>query len=273
MYPPLTYKEVVNSFNNNWQKYLEDNLNFNLFFENKKVFWSRECTLSPNEKRKITCKLLKQPIVDATRKKIDDAIKTIPSNGERITQKKVAEVSKVKLRTVKNYWKIYKGKVKLNNSTINDKGMNSQDTEVKEPLSASTKSLIDSSVPTQGISAENINSLDKEIFKSDVTDIVDVQATNIYNNQTEKMMGDKFIWDTNQQRKVFDRIYNSFKKSLNENAEKELFNRFLSQISHLSHDDSKLLCLSIDNINDDTTYWKQTTLESKFWSLCEDLLI
>ena len=44
----------------------------------------------------------------------------------------------------------------------------------------------------------------------------------------KKMMGDKFIWDTNQQRKVFDRIYNSFKKSLNENAEKELFNRFLS---------------------------------------------
>ena len=32
--------------------------------------------------------------------------------------------------------------------------MNSQDTQVKEPLSASTKSLIDSSVPTQGISAE-----------------------------------------------------------------------------------------------------------------------
>ena len=55
--PALTYKEVVNSFNANWQKFLAGDLKFKPFFEIKKVFWSRECSLSGNEKRSITAKL------------------------------------------------------------------------------------------------------------------------------------------------------------------------------------------------------------------------
>lgn len=106
--PKLTYKEVLMSFNANWKKYEDDELDFSWYFTKQRSFWSRECTLNGNEKRKITCKIKNEPIVAESRKMITGAIEGIHFNGNKITQKNVAKESGLKLPTVKKYWKNYK---------------------------------------------------------------------------------------------------------------------------------------------------------------------
>jgi hypothetical protein len=115
--PPLTFKEVVNSFNDNWQKYLAGNLNFNPFFERKKVFWSRECSLSGDEKRKMTCAIIKQPKVEETRKKIGDAIKSLKVLGRKLSYKNISKVSGLHLNTIYNY------KHDINHFKLNDRNL------------------------------------------------------------------------------------------------------------------------------------------------------
>jgi hypothetical protein len=101
--PPLTYKEVVNSFNDNWQKYLDGNLYFIPFFELKKVFWSRECSLSSDEKRKITCAFIKQPKVEETRTRIHGAIKYLHMKRRKISYVNISKVSGLHINTVYHY--------------------------------------------------------------------------------------------------------------------------------------------------------------------------
>jgi hypothetical protein len=116
--PPLTFKEVLMSFNANWKKYEDDELDFSRYFTKQKCFWSRNCDLNGDEKRRITCKIKNEPIVAASRKKIEDAIEDIHLHGKKITQKNVALCSGLKLPTIKKYWKHYKQKVKELNQEI-----------------------------------------------------------------------------------------------------------------------------------------------------------
>jgi hypothetical protein len=80
--------------------------------------WSCNCDLNGDEKRRITCKIKNEPIVAASRKKIEDAIEDIYLHGKKITQKNVGLCSGLKLPTVKKYWNYYKQKVKELNREI-----------------------------------------------------------------------------------------------------------------------------------------------------------
>lgn len=102
--PPLSYPEVVNSFNANWKKYLNGKLDVGELTESQRSFWSPDCSLDTNEKRKISCKLYYEQIVAESKRKISDAIEKINLSGEKVTQVKVAEISGLKLPTVKKYW-------------------------------------------------------------------------------------------------------------------------------------------------------------------------
>jgi hypothetical protein len=106
--PRLTYKEVLMSFNANWKKYEDDELDFSRYFTKQRSFWSKECTLKGDEKRKISCKIKNKPIVAESRKMIANAIEYIHFHGNKITQKNVALCSGLKLPTVKKYWKEFK---------------------------------------------------------------------------------------------------------------------------------------------------------------------
>lgn len=103
--PPLPYHEVVNSFAANWNKYLAGKLDVGNLTTKQRSFWSPNSTLNTNEKRKISCKLYYEQIVSESNRKISDAIEKINLSGEKVTQVKVAEISGLKLPTVKKYWK------------------------------------------------------------------------------------------------------------------------------------------------------------------------
>ena len=119
--PPLPEREVVNSINSNWNRYVSGKIDVNLLLKIKKVFWSKRNTLTPNEKRSITAKIKNEPKVTETRKKIADAIKELQYSHEKITQKKVAKAGGLSEPTVKNYWSENKSLVKeINQGLVSD---------------------------------------------------------------------------------------------------------------------------------------------------------
>jgi VirE N-terminal domain len=103
--PPLSYKEVLNSFNANWKKYEAGELDIRMFQVKKHAFWSKKCTLKGNEKRKITCRIKNEPIVAESRRKITEAIEALRVLEAKVTQKKVAQIAGLNIQTVKKYWK------------------------------------------------------------------------------------------------------------------------------------------------------------------------
>lgn len=102
--PPLSYPEVVNSFNANWKKYLNGKLDVSELTESQRSFWSPDCCLGTNDKRKISCKEYYEPVVADNREKIADAIEKIHIHGEKVTQTKVTAIAEINVPTVKKYW-------------------------------------------------------------------------------------------------------------------------------------------------------------------------
>lgn len=103
-YPSLDDKEVIHSVNSNWKKYEDGNLDVSKLFVKKYFFWSKRCTLKPNEKRSYSGKKKNELTTNSTKEKIADAIEEIHSCGEKVTQTKVAVLSGLNVQTVKKYW-------------------------------------------------------------------------------------------------------------------------------------------------------------------------
>lgn len=123
--PPLSHIEVVNSFNANWKRYLNGKLDVGELTTPQRSFWSPDCSLGTNDKRKISCKLYYETIVEENRKKIADAIEKIHGCGEKIKQTKVAAISGLKLPTIKKYWKEFKSLEKELNLKLKDSNKSS----------------------------------------------------------------------------------------------------------------------------------------------------
>jgi hypothetical protein len=115
--PPLPHYEVVNSFISYWTRYQSGDIDVSELTNIQRSFWSSDCTLEANQKRKISCKLYYEPIVTESKKKIADAINQMRYN-EKITQKRVAKLSGLNPQTVKKYWSEYKADVKDLNDTF-----------------------------------------------------------------------------------------------------------------------------------------------------------
>lgn len=102
--PPLQDKEVVNSIDSNWKKYEEGSLDVSRLFVKKYFFWSKRCTLNPNEKRSYSGKKKYESSTNSTKEKIADAIEEVHNSGDKVTQTKVAAISGLNVQTVKKYW-------------------------------------------------------------------------------------------------------------------------------------------------------------------------
>lgn len=267
--PPLSFKEVLNSYNANWKSYDAGELDVSKYFKKQKAFWSRNATIKGNDKRKVTCRIKNEPIVTETRKKIADAIEDIQFYKKKITQRKVAKVSGLGLPTVKKYWKEFKEMVRQSNFIIQNKSdviseakikntdqvLNSDPTaivEMHEPMNNNYENAI----PDSESIMEN-ETIEDVIFKSDVA---------LINSNTT------FELSAEQIQLVYNRIFHSLKCRLDEHQEELLFKNFVNWLDAMSQHDLKILSVNVDDINDCSTYWKQSALDSKFWDWCNDLL-
>lgn len=266
--PPLPLKELLHSYNSNWKKYIDGELDFNRYFEKQRSFWSRECTLNGNEKRKVTCRIKNEPVVAESRKKIADAIEDIHLLGKKITQMKVAKVSGLGLSTVKKYWKEYKDLVRLSNNTILNKSNGFSEARIKQrdrTFKTDANSIGDNQEP---IIYDDRNSACVEESVVEIEIIEDL----VFKSEIPSLDSDMaFSLSEEVKLAIFDRIFHSLKSRLDGHQNELLFSRFINQFDALSPEDQRLLSIDINDIYDSSTYWKQSALESTFFRLCIEL--
>lgn len=262
--PPLPYKEVLNSFNANWKKYEADELDFSKYYVKQRSFWSRECTLKGNEKRKITCKKKNEPIVAKSKSKIKTAVEALKAQGVRLTQKKVAEESGLQLPTVKKYRDYYN---ELINSGKKNLKQNWAVTDfIIKPDSQillDTNDITELNLPVQNSSKSDTLNESKHYMKIENPEIIDCdEDTLVMFDELEFKITDEQI------REVYDRIFSSFRSKLDEHQEQVLHRIFIEQLNKFTHEDVKFIAVNIEDINDSTTYFKQSDLDSKLMDLC-----
>jgi hypothetical protein len=269
--PPLSYKEVLNSYNANWKSYDAGELDVSKYFRKQKAFWSRNATIRGNEKRKVTCKIKNEPTVAKSRKKISDAIEDIQFYGKKITQKKVAKVSGLGLPTIKKYWKEFKEMVRQSNFIIKNKSDVISEAKIKyknQDFKSDPTSIEDTQEPNPIINNGNIAISET----GSIMAIDDIENANSGMNVALMDSEIKFELSDEQIHLIYDRIFHSLKSKLDKHQEELLFTKFVNLLDAMLQNDLKLLSINIDDINDSSTFWKQSALEGKFWDLCDDLI-
>lgn len=271
--PPVPHREVLNSFNANWKKFIVGDLDFSDYYTKKKAFWSQRSTLSSNEKRKITCTLKNEPVVIESKRKILEAIAALNNEGEKITQKKVGSMPGLTLPLVKKYRKFFK--------------------ECKEAILAASEAESKVNAHEVSTSQKNLEIVDLEAegdfkgvlntteFKSDVEDVSHIDTMN-FGDDDDTLIIENYIprkltdttpeYSDKQIQTIFDRIYNSVKSKITPAQNEELYKSFCCTFNELSIEEKKLMSMGIDDFSDFGMYSRQGNMDLKFLSLCSEML-
>jgi len=266
--PPLTVKEVVNIVNANWKRYEEGRINIKPFTVKKRAFWSPECKLKGNEKRKITCGIKNAPLVAVTNGKILDAIEELHNSEKKITQKQVVELSGLSVRTVKKYWGDYKEMVKYYNNLSNCKSKNNNKIIMEEMNSQG--SIANESIDEQSQSILSIQNPDEDVWDTGID-------LKLENPEVIEFDEDKLIEKNNEEitdeqlSNIFHRIFGAILPKYNEKQQSELYNLFIDKAISLKKQDLLLLSKDIDEV-DDSKFWHYGALESSFMGLCNEVM-
>jgi hypothetical protein len=265
--PPLSFEEVLDSYNGNWKKYRAGELDFTKYFQRQRSFWSKHATLKGNEKRKVTCRIKNEPVVDETKRKIKKAIEAIKIKGVKITQKKVAAIAGLSLATVKKYRGWY-NELEKNSKSIE------KPASTKEPMVYETPETMDydqdqdnHAMPVESIGSGSV-SADIDIVQQ-LYDFDDDFET-IEPKLQPSVIDEVKAISKEQIQATFNRVYERFFKHLDEDQVKELFIRFTDMFNGLPMDDARLLVIPLADVDDDK-YFYHSSLESKCWRLWENL--
>jgi hypothetical protein len=264
--PPLMYDEVIKSYNANWKRYKEGKIDFTKYFKKQRSFWSKQSTLTPNEKRKVTCKIKNEPEVEDSKRRIWVAIEHLSAKGEKITQLKVVSISGLKLPTVKKYRHEYHEYKKMLNGKTDILEIEGNITSIlKEPhVNTSNEDLM--ILKNANLNIENDYF---ELLDIDVTDFEEERTTHLIVSEETDSTPD---YTEDQLKILYQRIFKSLHNILDESNKQWLYEQFLSCIPQFPANDAKLLITPPENISDSDDYWKQSTLVSKVWSLCTEKL-
>jgi len=264
--PPMTYDEVIKSYNANWRKYKEGKIDFTNFYTKQRAFWSKQSTLTANEKRSVTCKIKNAPIIEDTKRKIWEAIEILNEKSQKITQAQVALVSGIALSTVKKYRHVYH----------EYKNMLSGETDILEIegkiISISEEPNVNSSTEELAISNDSNLNIEHDCFE-----LLDINVTDFEEERTTHISASEEIdsapdYTEKQLQILYHRIFCSLQNQSDENTKMQLFEQFLNCFHQLPPNDAKLLIKSPENITDSDEFWKQFTLERKMWNLCTEII-
>lgn len=248
--PPLTHKEVLNSFESNWKKHQAGELDFSSCFIKRRIFWSPECTLTGREKQALAAKLIQGNRKQQSLLKIELAIEDIFSDSEKITQKKVKEISGLSLRTIKNYWDQFKAIVKEYNLWSQNSCAVTPNPDIEQDIQ----------LTAQEMSSENDN-------KGHTVSEIDMPSK----GNSASAIDNKIPITIKQVETVYHRVYKSFPINLDANKQQELLSKLFERLNNLPQVDANLLIVPIDEINDSSAFWKRSNLESSLWDLCNDI--
>lgn len=260
--PPLTYDEVIKSYNSNWKRYKDGNIDFSKYFKKQKAFWSKQSTLSANEKRSVTCKIKNAPIVEDTKRRIWEAIETLNATGQKITQKKVAGISGLSLAVVKKYRNEFHEYKKM---LIGEPDILEIEGDIIE---ISEKPDVDTSEENLVISNNTNLFLENDCFELLDIDITDFEEVSTPHSLSSEDTDSALDYTEDQLQLLYQRIFNSLQNQFDENDKARLFEQFLNCFHQLSDTDARLLITPVEDITDSDSFWKQSTLERKIWDTC-----
>ncbi|MBP7508954.1 MAG: hypothetical protein KA807_14170 [Prolixibacteraceae bacterium] len=264
--PPMTYDEVIKSYNANWKRYKEGKIDFTNFYTKRRAFWSKQSTLTANEKRSVTCKIKNAPIVEESKRRICEAIETLNATGQKITQTQVALISGLSISTVKNYKKEFHEYKKVLNAKTDILEIDGNITcSSEEPDAKQTKDdLADLNSP--------IHNLENDFFELDETIKIENANTETIRVSCSTGNNSHIEYSENQLELLYLRIFESLHSKLDENKKQRLHAGFLSCFQQLTPDDKKLLSTPNKDIHDGDTFWKQSTIERNVWNMCIEII-
>jgi len=260
--PPLTYDEVIKSYNANWKRYKEGRVDFSRYYEKKRSFWSKQCTLTANEKRKVTCKIKNEPIVEETKRRIWEAIEALTASDRKITQSQVALISGLSLSAVKKYRKVFHEYKNMLNAKTNILEIDGNITCLSEEP--------DSKQSTDDLAISNspILNLENGYFELDDTIKIEMAITETIHVSCSTGNNSHIEYSENQLELLYLRIFESLQSKLDENKKQRMHTEFLSCFHRLPPDDKKLLSTPNKDIHDGDTFWKQVLIEQNVWNTC-----
>ncbi len=253
--PPLSKDEVIKSVNANWKSFISGELNVDKYLKPKRSFWSKECSLSTNEKRKYTCNLNSEPIVAKSKHRISEAIQSCMDAGENIRQKKVAELSGLKLPTVKKYWKYYKLSIK----------------DYKDGL---TKNVVESETGFKQkkkiVISGKLETTSQTIDDTIITPDTPTNAIHLHQFATPIKESIKDNNDSKLQH-IYQMIYKNFFKHFNELEKTNLYEKFCIKYESLPEEDKKVISLAETHPEYNGLLFTRASIESQFHLLCEEV--
>jgi len=260
--PPLTYDEVIKSYNANWKRYKEGRVDFSRYYEKKRSFWSKQSTLSANEKRIVTCKIKNAPIVEESKRKIWDAIETITASGRKITQSQVASVSGLSLSAVKKYRKEFREYKDMLNAKTDILEINGN------VICLSEESDAKQSIDDLAILTSPNCKVENDFFELDET--IKIENVNAETIRVSCSTGNNSYieYSENQLELLYLRIFGTLQSKLDENKKQRVHTEFFSCFHRLPPDDKKLLSTPNKDIHDGDTFWKQVLIEQNVWNKC-----
>lgn len=260
--PPLTYDEVIKSYNANWKRYKEGRIDFSRYYEKKRSFWSKQSTLTANEKRKVTCRIKNEPIVEETKRRIWEAIETLTGSGRKITQSQVASVSGLSLSAVKKYRKEFREFKHMLDSKV----------DILE-IDGNITCLSDEPDFKQVIVDQETSNFSDHYIENDFFELDETMNIENVNTDTTSVScptgNDSHIeYSEDDLELLYLRIFESLQSKLDENKKQRVHTEFLSCFQQLPPDDKKLLSTPNKDIHDGDTFWKQVLIEQNVWNTC-----
>lgn len=260
--PPLTYDEVIKSYNANWKRYKEGRIDFSRYYEKKRSFWSKQSTLTANEKRKVTCRIKNEPIVEETKRRIWEAIETLNATEQKITQSQVASVSGLSLSAVKKYRKEFREFKHMLDSKVEILEIDGNITCLSEEPDA--KQVADD----HAILNCSIHNLENDYFELDETMNIENVDTDTTSVSCPTGNDSHIEYSEDDLELLYLRIFESLQSKLDENKKHKVHTEFLSCFQQLPPDDKKLLSTPNKDIHDGDTFWKQVLIEQNVWNRC-----
>jgi len=261
--PPLPYNEILKSYNTNWKRYKKGEIDFSRYYKRQRSFWSKQSTLTPNEKRSVTCKIKNAPKVEDSKRRIWEAIEYISANNEKITQKKVAEISGLSLICVKKYKNEYHEYKHMMQAVSDVLDIDGEVTKINEEddVNISTETTI-STVCLD-------HNSEKDYFELEVIENSEENKAQAIDTVDSGSYTDNNVAKIEQ---VYNRIFGSLQKKIDAKYCAILHEQFLDFVHQLSVDDLKLLLVPPEQITDGDDFWKQSSLESKVRSKCSEVI-
>ncbi|NMC58071.1 MAG: hypothetical protein GYA51_01550 [Candidatus Methanofastidiosa archaeon] len=260
--PPMKNYEVIKSYNANWKRFRNDEMDFSKYFIKKRAFWSKHSTLIGNEKRKVTCKIKNEPVVEESKRRIYNALESLMANNSKITQDRVEKTSGMSIATVKKYWNEFKDVVKIHNMELSGKQKSSSNSL---PENQNTEEIL----PVVG--SLPAGELNQKIIEGERTDFIEIQnVEKIDFDEDTLVLGEEFnaiAHEINPQI-IFERIFEITLKRLDEKDKSTLFEEFNKNLITLPQSDINILSIDVNDIVDDKTFFRQSTLESQIRQKC-----